>query len=92
MRIGPDASSGEGLHIAVLREIVIPTLTSLRSKRLIGWYGFHIHARESGVPANEDDRDAYWHIRFELAPHLQSSQALELPSAFVMTHPFHVIR
>jgi hypothetical protein len=85
VKIGPDESAREGLHIMVLREIVIPTLTSLRSKGVIGWYGFHIHGRESGVPANEDDLDAYWHIRFELAPHLQSSQALELRSAFVMT-------
>ena len=69
--------------IDLLRFQIRPLINRLRDERLINWYCFLIHNRESGVPTSADDRNAYFHLRFDLK---KSTNKIDfLPDYCVMT-------
>jgi hypothetical protein len=87
VEIGPPECFGDGAHITVLRDHIIPTLSTLRSEGTIRWYGFHIHGYLSGVPTNPDDRNGYWHVRFESRVAGPEEILRSLPHGFTNTRP-----
>jgi len=57
-------------------------------KKIIDWYSFLIHNRESGVPTTEDDNNLYFHIRVALGKDVKPKDFRELlPNYCVMTQP-----
>lgn len=66
IRIGPPDTLRSGRHFETLRKRVAPVIAALQADHVIGWYCFLIHGRCSGVPTHVGDRDAFWHIRFEI--------------------------
>lgn len=67
----------------MIRFQIHPVISDLRQKKIIDWYCFLIHNRESGVPTTKDDNNAYWHIRFELKQDMNPKDFL--PKYCVMT-------
>ncbi len=51
----------------LIRFKIHPMISDLRQRGIIDWYCFLIHNRTSGVPTTEDDKNAYWHIRFTVS-------------------------
>jgi len=69
--------------IDLLRFQIRPLINRLRDEGLINWYCFLIHNRESGVPTSADDKNAYFHLRFDLK---KSANPIDfLPDYCVMT-------
>jgi hypothetical protein len=61
IRIEPESNP-----INLIRFQIRPLIKLLRDDGIIDWFCFLIHNRESGVPTSEQDKDAYFHIRFDL--------------------------
>ena len=72
-----------GKHFSLIREKVGSTISLLQSQGIIGWYCFLVHDRNSGVPTSSDDRNPYFHIRFELEKDVDLADIL--PSYCVLT-------
>ena len=51
--------------INLIRSQIIPLISELKDRGSVRWYHFVIHNRESGVPTSQNDKNAYFHIRFE---------------------------
>jgi len=66
-----------------IRFKIHPIISDLTQKRLMGWYCFLVHNRNSGVPTTKNDNNAYWHIRFELKKDMKPEDFL--PKYCVMT-------
>lgn len=49
--------------IATIRTRIHPIVSDSHDN-VVNWYCFLIHDRTSGVPTTEDDKNAYFHIRF----------------------------
>ncbi len=62
-------------YLNILRSKVEPLVKDLMQRRLIDWYSFLVHSRQSGVPISEDDKGIYVHLRVELSA-LASEQEL----------------
>ena len=60
VRIPPNSNP-----INLIRFQIIPLISQLKDKGHVQWYHFLVHNRESGVPTSDDDKNAYFHIRFE---------------------------
>lgn len=52
--------------IHMIRVELHPLIILLKNEKIIKWYSFLIHAKESGVPTTADDRNLYFHLRFGL--------------------------
>jgi len=60
----PNRSLQENLY-DMIRAKIHPMISDLKERKIIDWYCFLIH-KKNEVPTTEDDKNAYWHIRFEL--------------------------
>jgi len=60
----------------MIRFKIHPMISDLRRKRITDWYCFLIHDRTSGVPTTEDDKNAYWHIRFTVGKDINPKEFL----------------
>lgn len=87
IRIGlPSAFSHERFyHMA--RFMVHHTASDLENKKIIDWFCFLIHNRDSGqIPTSHDDNNLYFHIRVSLREGVRSEEFLDsLPKYCVMT-------
>lgn len=73
-------------YMDILRTKVIPLIDVLKAKRIINWYSFLVHDRESGVPTTAKDKMPYVHLRFELAAEQELDDLKKkLPDYCVMT-------
>ena len=78
IRIGLASEPSVERCISVIRSQVSPLISYLKEKRMINWYFFLIHNRESGgIPTTKDDRNAYYHIRFGLESNIDSETFLK---------------
>lgn len=67
-----------GNLIDMIRLEIYPLTSYLKKSKMINWYFFLIHNRESGsIPTIEDDRNLYYHIRFGLEKHINSEDFLQ---------------
>ena len=75
-------------YLNLLRLVVAPLIRELMRDRLIDWYSFLVHGRQSGVPTTEEDDGVYIHLGMALAPGIDVASLLDrLPASCVMTRP-----
>ena len=85
---GPDARPEELWpgYVQLLRTTVTPLIRELQTAGVIGWFGFLVHNRESGVPTDADHRSSYVHLRMSLAAGAVEADLLSrLPGSYLMT-------
>jgi len=74
IKIGPEVH--HDILYDMLRFKIHPMISDLRRERIIDWYCFLIHVKTSGVPTTEDDKNAYWHIRFTVSGNIDPKDFL----------------
>lgn len=52
-------------YVDFLRTDVRKVISDLKNKKMLGWYSFLLHNRDSGVPTPPDDNRPYIHLRLE---------------------------
>ena len=66
-----------GVLFDVIRFKISPMIQRLRDDRIINWYCFLIHDRNSGVPTSQNDTNPYFHIRIAL----EENDKLDFPKS-----------
>ena len=89
IKIGLRKETSFGRIINMIRFNIYPMIEDLKQKKIINWYHFLIHNRESGVPTTEDDNNLYFHIRFTLNKNIEVKEEKDvngfLPNYCVLT-------
>ena len=74
--------------VCTIRSKISRMIYGLNQEKIINWYFFLIHNRESGVPTTQDDDNLYFHIRVALRKNVKPKDFREsLPDYCVMTRP-----
>jgi hypothetical protein len=64
--------------IDMIRFEIYPLISYLKKSKMINWYFFLIHNRETGsIPTTEDDRNLYYHLRFGLEKNINPEDFLQ---------------
>jgi len=72
--------------VRMARSQVYSTVSKLKDKKIIDWFSFLIHNRESGVPITPDDENLYFHIRVSLKDGIKQEEFQKSLSGYcVMT-------
>ena len=72
----------------IIRSMIYHAIRDLKARKVINWYHFLIHNKESGVPTTKDDENLYFHIRVALEKDVEPKDfRASLPDYCVMTRP-----
>ena len=79
-------------YLDFIRNEIAPIIRRLEELKLISWYSFLIHDKNSGVPTTKDDNRSYVHLRFEIALSAKEHELrAALPESCILTQMINSI-